>query len=96
MKRYRINVVEEIARQNRPVQFQARADLGGTVEADTPSAARKVASEGIARDKRFAGMTIVSIAFRDKVALHVIVRSVHLSRTYHVPGGVYKAPPVSR
>jgi hypothetical protein len=91
-RRYRITVVEEVQRHNRPMQYMARADLGGTVEADDPSDAKKVALEGMKRDRRFQGMTIVSVAFRDRSTLHVIARSVHLSSTYQMPGGVYRAP----
>lgn len=92
MPRYRITVVEETVRRNSPVTYQARADLGGSVEAATPTDARKVTQEGISRDRRFEGMTLVAINFRDASTIHVVVRSAHLSNTYKIPGGVYKAP----
>jgi len=78
-RRYKINVVEELSSPNAMIRYRARPDLTGAVEGDCPSTARRIATQGLEDDKRFHGMSVVSMSFQNKNTIHVIVKSAHLA-----------------
>jgi len=93
MRQYRVAVVEEVAGLDHRgmVRYRARPDLAGAVKADTPGHAKRLLKLALPDDKRFQGLTVVSIALREHTVVHVIVRSAHLTAAAQIPGRVYKA-----